>query len=159
MARHLLPALTLLFALPAGAMIWQGQDLSRVFAAVAAPTASGARVTTVVTVRVRPGVVIGPRPQVQPLPLPNYSSARAGSDRFRIVMTAELPYTVALVELDAGPLLVGRLVDVPPVTDEVGLRVEAVFPEVADGIRLLNRSVFLAGDDVLMGFDVAGAAP
>ena len=38
MARHLLPALTLLFALPAGAMIWQGQDLSRVFAAVAAPT-------------------------------------------------------------------------------------------------------------------------
>jgi hypothetical protein len=26
---------------------------------------------------------------------------------------------------------------------------------VADGVRLVNRSVFLAGDDVLMGFDVA----
>ncbi len=30
---------------------------------------------------------------------------------------------------------------------------------VADGIRLVNRSVCLAGDDVLMAFDVAGAAP
>ena len=36
--------------------------------------------------------------------------------------------------------------------------VEAVGPlgvdRVADGIRLVNRSVFLAGDDVLLGFDV-----
>jgi hypothetical protein len=63
--------------------------------AVAPPTASGARISTVVTVRVRPQVIIGPRPQVQPLPLPNYTRARAGSDRFRIVMTAELPYTIA----------------------------------------------------------------
>jgi riboflavin biosynthesis pyrimidine reductase len=30
---------------------------------------------------------------------------------------------------------------------------------VADGVRLVNRSVFLAGNDVLMGFDVASAAP
>jgi hypothetical protein len=28
---------------------------------------------------------------------------------------------------------------------------------VADGIRLVNRSVFLAGDDVLLGFDVVAA--
>ena len=41
----------------------------------------------------------------------------------------------------------------------IGSGVEAVGPigvdRVADGIRLVNRSVFLAGDDVLLGFDVA----
>jgi 3,4-dihydroxy 2-butanone 4-phosphate synthase/GTP cyclohydrolase II len=40
----------------------------------------------------------------------------------------------------------------------VGVGVEAVGPlgvdRVADGIRLRNRRVFLAGDDVLLGFDV-----
>jgi GTP cyclohydrolase II len=45
----------------------------------------------------------------------------------------------------------------------LGSGVEAIGPlgvdRVADGIRLVNRSVFLAGNDVLMGFDVAGAAP
>ncbi len=44
----------------------------------------------------------------------------------------------------------------------IGSGVEAVGPlgvdRVADGIRLVNRSVFLAGNDVLMGFDVADAA-
>jgi GTP cyclohydrolase II len=44
----------------------------------------------------------------------------------------------------------------------VGSGVEAVGPlgvdRVADGIRLVNRSVFLAGEDVLIGYDVAGAA-
>jgi 3,4-dihydroxy 2-butanone 4-phosphate synthase/GTP cyclohydrolase II len=41
----------------------------------------------------------------------------------------------------------------------IGAGIEAVGPlgvdRVADGIRLVNRSVFLAGNDVLMGFDVA----
>ena len=40
----------------------------------------------------------------------------------------------------------------------IGAGVEAVGPlgvtQVADGIRLENRWVFLAGDDVLLGFDV-----
>jgi GTP cyclohydrolase II len=44
----------------------------------------------------------------------------------------------------------------------IGSGVEAVGPlgvdRVADGIRLVNRSVFLAGDDVLVGFDVADGA-
>ena len=44
----------------------------------------------------------------------------------------------------------------------IGSGVEAVGPlgvdRVAHGIRLANRSVFLAGDDVLFGFDVASAA-
>lgn len=38
MSRSLLPALALLFALPAGAMIWKGQDFAAVFQAVAGPT-------------------------------------------------------------------------------------------------------------------------
>jgi 3,4-dihydroxy 2-butanone 4-phosphate synthase/GTP cyclohydrolase II len=41
----------------------------------------------------------------------------------------------------------------------IGTGIEAVgaigVDRVADGIRLVNRSVFLAGDDVLLGFDVA----
>jgi GTP cyclohydrolase II len=45
----------------------------------------------------------------------------------------------------------------------IGAGVEAVGPlgvdRVADGVRLVNRSVFLAGDDVLIGYDVATAAP
>ncbi|MFP5372999.1 MAG: GTP cyclohydrolase II RibA [Actinomycetes bacterium] len=44
----------------------------------------------------------------------------------------------------------------------IGAGIEAVgslgVDRVADGIRLLNRSVFLAGDDILLGFDVASAA-
>jgi riboflavin-specific deaminase-like protein len=45
----------------------------------------------------------------------------------------------------------------------IGSGVEAVgsmgVDRVADGIRLVNRSVFLAGDDVLMGFDVVRSVP
>jgi 3,4-dihydroxy 2-butanone 4-phosphate synthase/GTP cyclohydrolase II len=44
----------------------------------------------------------------------------------------------------------------------IGSGIEAVgflgVDRVADGIRLVNRSVHLAGDDVLMGFDVADAS-
>jgi riboflavin biosynthesis pyrimidine reductase len=45
----------------------------------------------------------------------------------------------------------------------IGAGVDAVGPlgisRVAEGIRLVNRSVYLAGDDVLLGFDVlAGSA-
>jgi riboflavin biosynthesis pyrimidine reductase len=40
----------------------------------------------------------------------------------------------------------------------IGAGVEAVGPlgvsRVAEGIRLVNRSVYLAGDDLLLGFDV-----
>jgi riboflavin biosynthesis pyrimidine reductase len=44
----------------------------------------------------------------------------------------------------------------------IGSGIEAVGPlgvdRVVDGIRLVNPSVFLAGDDLLLGFDVAGAS-
>jgi hypothetical protein len=40
----------------------------------------------------------------------------------------------------------------------IGAGVDAVGPigvsHVSEGIRLANRSVFLAGDDILLGFDV-----
>jgi len=38
MAKYVLPALGLMFALPAGVMFWQGQDTSEWFTAVAAPS-------------------------------------------------------------------------------------------------------------------------
>ena len=45
----------------------------------------------------------------------------------------------------------------------IGAGVEAVGPlgvdRVADGIRLVHRSVFPVGDDVLLGYDVAEASP
>jgi hypothetical protein len=44
----------------------------------------------------------------------------------------------------------------------IGSGIEAVGPlgvdRVADGIRLVNRSVFSAGDDVLLGYDVVDAS-
>jgi hypothetical protein len=49
----------------------------------------------------------------------------------------EVPYACALVELDAGPRLIGRVVGAPPDEIEIGERVSAVFPEVAPGIRLV----------------------
>jgi uncharacterized OB-fold protein len=45
----------------------------------------------------------------------------------------ELPYACALVELDEGPRLIGRA----PLGTAIGARVEAVFPEVAPGVRLV----------------------
>ncbi|MEO1912111.1 MAG: hypothetical protein ABGX10_17025 [Paracoccus sp. (in: a-proteobacteria)] len=38
MSRKILPVLAVLFALPAGAMIWKGQDFAQVFQAVAGPS-------------------------------------------------------------------------------------------------------------------------
>ena len=49
----------------------------------------------------------------------------------------ELPYACALVELDGGPMIVSRLVDVDPDEAAIGMRVEAVFPEAAGGVRLV----------------------
>jgi uncharacterized OB-fold protein len=56
---------------------------------------------------------------------------------FEESLRAELPYVCALVELDAGPRLIGRLVDLTPPEAEIGMRVEAVFPEIAPGVRVV----------------------
>lgn len=50
---------------------------------------------------------------------------------------AEVPYVVALVELDDGPRMYGRFHG-PVSTQTVGRRVRAVFDEVAPGVRLVS---------------------
>jgi uncharacterized OB-fold protein len=55
---------------------------------------------------------------------------------FHPALREELPYACGLVELDAGPRLITRIVGAPPSDLRVGMRVAAEFVEVADGIRL-----------------------
>ena len=50
----------------------------------------------------------------------------------------ELPYVVALVQLDAGPRLISNVVDVDPAAMTVGMRVTAVFEPFADGAALVK---------------------
>lgn len=47
-------------------------------------------------------------------------------------MANEVPYTVGLIELDDGPRMYGRLRNEPG-TFDCGMRVQAVFTELADG--------------------------
>ncbi len=56
---------------------------------------------------------------------------------FHPALEDELPYVCALVELDAGPRLVSRLVDVEPDGRGIGLRVRPAFREVAPGVTLV----------------------
>jgi uncharacterized protein len=52
------------------------------------------------------------------------------------VYQAEAPYALAYVELDEGPRVPARLVDVDPATVEVGMPVEVVFDDVAPDLTL-----------------------
>ena len=49
---------------------------------------------------------------------------------------AEAPYAIAYIELDEGPRVPARLVDVDPATVEVGLPVEVVFDDVDADLTL-----------------------
>jgi hypothetical protein len=49
---------------------------------------------------------------------------------------ADAPYALAYVELDEGPRMPARLVDVDPAAVEVGLPVEVVFADVAPDLTL-----------------------
>ena len=73
--------------------------------AVAQPKANGMQIGTVVSLRVRPKVVIGERPTPQLRPLPDFAPAASG-DSFRIALVAELPFEHANVLL--GQALVGK---------------------------------------------------
>jgi uncharacterized protein len=57
---------------------------------------------------------------------------------------AELPYTVALVELDEGPRMISNLVG-DPGAFAVGRRVRAVFDQVSDQVTLV-RFTAVAGE-------------
>jgi uncharacterized protein len=48
----------------------------------------------------------------------------------------QIPYVIAIVELAEGPRLVTGVIGCPPESVRVGMPVQAVFREVADGVTL-----------------------
>lgn len=56
---------------------------------------------------------------------------------YRPEFADDIPYTVALVDLDAGPTLITNIVDVPDAI-AVGARVEAVFDDVTSEVTLVR---------------------
>lgn len=73
------------------------------------PSGKGTTVTTTVSLTLRPRVVIGDRPQVRELPLPNSGHTTPGRG-FHVALVAELPYESANEIL--ARKLVGRQFDV-----------------------------------------------
>lgn len=57
---------------------------------------------------------------------------------FHPAFAGELPYNVALVELDEGPTVPSNLVEIRNDAIRSGMRVEAVFEEVAPDLTLLR---------------------
>lgn len=106
--------------------------------ALAAPSARGMKLSTVVSLTLRPKVVIGDRPAAGTAALPDFGAAVPGRG-FRISLTAELPYDAAtrLVQ-DA---VVGKELDVQGHTVRVR------------GVRLYG-----SGDRVVLGVKVSGDA-
>jgi uncharacterized OB-fold protein len=57
----------------------------------------------------------------------------------------DVPYNVALVELEEGPLMISNVIGVAPDAVYIGMPVEVVFVEIAPGIWLPKfrpRAVF-----------------
>ena len=57
---------------------------------------------------------------------------------FSKAFEADIPYVVALVQLDAGPQMISNVIGVEPPDVEVGMRVTAVFEPFADGGALVK---------------------
>jgi hypothetical protein len=114
--------------------------------AVAPPTANGTELSTVVSLSVRPKVVVGAPPQARPVPLPNYTTAAEG-DTFRISLTAELPFTTADTLLRKA--LLGRHLTYGGHTVRVrGLRLFASGPRVVVAVKVsgdARGTVYLLG--------------
>ncbi len=51
---------------------------------------------------------------------------------------ADVPYVVAIVELDAGPKMMSNVVGVPPDQVRIGMRVRPVFERATDEITLVK---------------------
>jgi uncharacterized OB-fold protein len=50
----------------------------------------------------------------------------------------ELPYAVAVVELDEGPRLVSNVVDCPPEDVKIGMPVDVIFDDVTEDTTLFK---------------------
>ncbi len=48
----------------------------------------------------------------------------------------EVPYAVAAVKLDEGPLIISNVVDCPPTELTIGMPLEVVFDEIDEGLFL-----------------------
>jgi uncharacterized OB-fold protein len=55
---------------------------------------------------------------------------------YHAAFAAEVPYVVALVELDEGPRLLSNIVGIEPDKVRCEMRVKVVFDDVADGISV-----------------------
>ena len=51
-------------------------------------------------------------------------------------LVGHTPLATVEVELDEGPRLVSNLVDVPPESVQIGMKVEVVFQDAGDGVVL-----------------------
>ena len=119
-----------------------GSDIYLVFrpeSVAVAPLASrGTQLSTTVAVTARPQVLVGQRPAIDSVPLPDFAEHQPAARGFRISMVAELPYTTADRLLAEN--LVGRQFEVRGRT----VRVRGAHLYAA-GRRLVLR-VGLAGD-------------
>lgn len=114
--------------------------------AVAAPTARGTRLATLVSVTLHPRVEIGDRPQVSPRPLPDFGRVAPG-EGFRIALVAELPYETVNEAL--AKELVGKSFTVRDRTFSVrGARVYASSGRLAMAVRVggdARGTIYLTG--------------
>lgn len=57
---------------------------------------------------------------------------------FNPVFENDVPYGIAVIELEEGPRMVGNSVDMKPEDLKVGMPMEAVFNDVTDEVTLVN---------------------
>jgi Domain of unknown function (DUF4403) len=107
--------------------------------AVAPPRAQGARLSTDVTVTLRPRLVVGERPAADSVPLPNFVAPPDSARGLKVAMVAELPYATANELL--AKALIGRSFDVQG--HKIQLR----------GVRLYG-----AGERLVLALKVGGDA-
>jgi uncharacterized OB-fold protein len=65
----------------------------------------------------------------------SYSVTRAGGSR---AWREHLPYVVAYVQLDEGPIIMTNIVDCDPETVRIDMAVSAVFDATEDGAALVR---------------------
>lgn len=105
---------------------------------VAPPRASGTDLSTTVALTVRPKVIIGERPEVPVVPLPNYGTVVGPQRGFRIAVVAEVPFTAANELLERA--VVGKVLTIR------GRKVRVKGVRLYGGGRQVVMEVKLTGD-------------